>query len=101
MEYQSFLVEMDLIMYASDKGFYIHNIIPERSYEVCMVVNPSSEVYDANGNIYPCWEFPYTPMYENSKHRIGNLNDDKSNYNNNAIVSPPFLRQFKSRLFLI
>ena len=39
----------------------------------CMVVAKDSEVYDAFGNVYPCYEFTYTPAYKDDIHKVGNL----------------------------
>jgi uncharacterized protein len=41
-------------------------LLPKRRYGACMVVNPSSEVIDAYGKVYSCWEMPYTPTYQSS-----------------------------------
>lgn len=48
-------------------------IIPLRKYNVCMVANQTSEVFDALGNVSTCWEVPYTPMYDNSDFYSGNI----------------------------
>jgi uncharacterized protein len=77
--------EIDLFLYAKDKGFKTPHL-PERSITPCMVVDPASEVYDAKGNIYPCYEFPYTPKYETDEYRIGNLLKPEETYNYNAIT---------------
>jgi len=49
-----------------------------------MVVHQKSEVYDAYGNIYPCWEFPYTPFYEQEEYLIGNVKLPAETYNTHA-----------------
>ncbi|MEH0007832.1 MAG: TonB-dependent receptor [Flavobacteriales bacterium] len=59
-------------------------ILPERVYSVCMVENKDSEVYDAFGNMYACWEFPYDKEYSQGESRIGNLFDSPTTYNPNA-----------------
>lgn len=52
------------------------SLIPLRKYDVCMVVNENSEVYDAYGNVSTCWEVPYTPAYDNTEYYAGNLHKD-------------------------
>lgn len=61
------------------------NILPKRSYSVCMVQNEDSEVWDAYGNIYTCWEFPYTE-YAGDEHKIGNLFNSEETYNHDATL---------------
>ncbi|WP_338846553.1 radical SAM protein [Massilia sp. W12] len=78
--------EIDWYMYATEKGFHFGAMIPERHYTPCMVVNPNAEVYDAFGNIYPCYEFPYTPMYESPDYKLGHLDADPPIQNPNAIT---------------
>lgn len=73
-------LEIEWYLYAISKDFNISNLIPNRDYSVCMVVMKDSEVYDAYGNIQPCYEFSYTPLYDNKESRIGNLKDDESTY---------------------
>ncbi|WP_291066495.1 MULTISPECIES: radical SAM/SPASM domain-containing protein [unclassified Empedobacter] len=67
-------IEIDLMLYAHQKGFLINtSLTPKREYMPCMVVAKDSEVFDAFGNVYPCYEFTYTPAYNDDKHKIGNL----------------------------
>lgn len=67
-------IEIDLMLYAHKKGFLINtSLVPKREYMPCMVVAKDSEVYDAFGNIYPCYEFTYTPAYKDDAHKVGNL----------------------------
>ena len=68
--------EIERIIEVLQLGFKYDNFIPERNNKVCMVVDEKSEVFDAYGNIYSCWELPYTPLYENSVFQYGHL--DKS-----------------------
>lgn len=79
------VIEIDWLMHAIKLGFRF-NLIPGRSFQVCMVVDENQEVYDANGNIYPCWEFPYTPVYEGGDYKVGNILEDSSSYNMDAIT---------------
>ncbi|MBE8724571.1 radical SAM/SPASM domain-containing protein [Flavobacterium hungaricum] len=62
------------------------NILPKRSYSVCMVEQKDSEVWDAFGNIYACWEFPYSETYGKGDSLIGNLFESKETYNMNATL---------------
>jgi len=79
-------LEIEWLMHVQRKGFSMEYILPKRHYDVCMVVNDHNEVYDALGNITPCYEFPYTPKYNEEKYIIGNLKDDESTYNKKTEV---------------
>lgn len=65
--------EIEWYMYAASKGFNLNGIIPSRQFSPCMVVDESAEVFDAYGNIFPCYELPITPTYDSPKYKIGNL----------------------------
>ncbi len=78
--------EIDWMLYALKSGFKRDITLPSRTPAPCMVVNPESEVYDANGGIYPCYEFPYTPKYEEGKYKIGNLLNEVQVSNENAVT---------------
>jgi uncharacterized protein len=78
-------LEIDFILHAVNRGFKFSTVLPSRNPIPCMVVKPDADVYDANGNIYPCYEFPYTPMYETEKYRIGNVLFHEDTYNQDAI----------------
>jgi len=70
-------IEIDLMLYAHQKGFLISgSLLPKREYMPCMVVAKDSEVFDAFGNVYPCYEFTYTPAYKDDIHKVGNLLDE-------------------------
>jgi uncharacterized protein len=77
-------MEIDWFLYSIKKGFKVIDILPDRSFQPCMVVDKNAEVYDTDGNIFPCYEFSYTPMYQNDDHIIGNLKNDPSTYNQNV-----------------
>jgi len=62
------------------------NVMPNRVYSVCMAENKNSEVFDAFGNIYACWEFPYSETYGSGDSLIGNLFFPKETYNENATL---------------
>jgi uncharacterized protein len=79
-------LEIEWLIYAYQKGFGVDYVLPTRSFATCMVVDESSEVYDADGNITPCYEFPYTPGYEGDKYVIGNLMFPQETYNKNTEV---------------
>ncbi len=79
-------LEIEWLIYAMNKGFSVEDILPDRSYQPCMVVMQDSEVYDAYGNIYPCYEFSYTPMYEKDEYKIGNIKLSAETYNKHAIT---------------
>lgn len=66
-------MEIDWILYAIELGFEASEVLPRRRTQPCMVVEPDGEVYDADGDIYPCYEFPYTPAFEGPAYRVGNL----------------------------
>jgi len=77
--------EIEWLYLCYEKGIDV-NILPERVYSVCMVENKDSEVYDAFGNIYACWEFPYDKEYSKGNSLIGNLFNPKETYNTNATL---------------
>lgn len=76
-------IEWQLKCFENDIGV---NVIPQRSYSVCMAEKKDSEVYDAFGNIYACWEFPYSDTYGSGDSLIGNLFFPKETYNENATL---------------
>lgn len=65
--------EINWFMEALKLGFMVDDFIPSRG-PACMVVNPTSEVYDAYGEVTPCYEMNYTDLYKDTEHIIGNLN---------------------------
>jgi uncharacterized protein len=73
---------MELIEY----GFNV-NLLPGRVKQVCLSVSPSSEMYDAYGNIYNCTEVSYTPVYEGSDYVIGNLKFPKETYSKKRMLT--------------
>lgn len=68
--------EINWFLEALKNGFMVDDFIPSRG-PACMVINPTSEVYDAYGEVTPCYEMNYTDMYKDTNHIIGNLNTDK------------------------
>ena len=82
--------EIDWIMYAMRKGFKFKSIVPGRRTQPCMVVEKDAEVYDVNGNVFPCYEFPYTPKYEEARYRIGHLDTIDAVRNDKAVTKEWF-----------
>lgn len=77
-------LEIDWFIYAMKLGFDIPEILPERAYQPCMVVDKDAEVYDTEGKVFPCYEFSYTPIYQNENYIIANLKDENPVFNNNV-----------------
>jgi uncharacterized protein len=73
--------EIEWYLYAMNKGFAFGYFLPTRNYSACMVDMKDAEVYDAFGNILPCYEFSYTPFYDSKEYRIGHVFDDENTYN--------------------
>jgi uncharacterized protein len=78
--------EIDWMLHAIKKGFTFGKIIPSKTSAPCMVVAPDAEVYDAKGNIYPCYEYPYTPKYESPEYRLGHVDSIEIERNANAVT---------------
>lgn len=72
--------EIDWILKYIQLGGKSNDFIPERQYASCMVQEKDSEVFDAFGNIFPCYELPYTPIYDNSVYLVGNLKNNENTY---------------------
>ncbi len=66
------------------KNGFTPALLPKRKKEVCMVVDPNSELFDAFGNIYNCTEVSQVPVYENTEYLLGNLKfvDDTVKFEN-------------------
>jgi uncharacterized protein len=78
--------EIEWMLKCFENDININKLLPKRTYYACMVERKDSEVYDAFGNIYSCWEFPYTSTYKEGNSLIGNLKDDYSTFNENATL---------------
>ena len=78
-EYGEF--EIELLLHTLKSGFSIPDIVPERQYDACMAVVKDFVVLDIYGNIFPCYNFPYTNHPLESANKIGNLSFDESTYN--------------------
>jgi uncharacterized protein len=57
------------------RGFFL-NLTFGRKRQVCLSVNPDSDVYDANGDVWNCTETPYVESYLSSDYKIGNLGEN-------------------------
>jgi uncharacterized protein len=77
--------EIDWLLKCYENDMRVHTL-PERTYSVCMVDRKDSEVLDAFGNIYACWEFPYSGTYAQGDSLIGNLFQPAETYNMDATL---------------
>lgn len=77
--------EIEWLFKCYEYGIKVNKILPSRQHTVCMVQNKDNEVWDAYGNIYACWEFPYSD-YAKGDSLIGNLFEDEKTYNPNATL---------------
>ncbi|MCO6148906.1 radical SAM/SPASM domain-containing protein [Flavobacterium sp. NRK1] len=68
--------EIDWMISLYQNGKMPQELIPDRKSYSCMVDDINSEAYDAYGNVYPCYEFPYTPMYQTDDCIEGNVLED-------------------------
>jgi uncharacterized protein len=78
--------EIEWLMKCYDNKIGFINLLPKRTYYACMVERQDSEVFDAFGNVYTCWEFPYTDTYAKDKHKIGNLFNEFDTFDTNATL---------------
>lgn len=51
-----------------------------------MVLHPDGEVYDADGNVYPCYEFPYTEASSGPEYKLGHIDTIAELRNDKAIT---------------
>jgi uncharacterized protein len=65
-------LEIDWQLQMIQQGFAV-GLLPGRVKKVCLSVSPTSEMYDAYGNIFNCTEVSYTSVYENTDYVLGNL----------------------------
>jgi uncharacterized protein len=77
--------EIDWILKINDLGGEVQVSLPERQAVPCMVGVENSEVIDAFGNIFSCYELPYTPAYQNDNYIEGNLITEKPINKNNEM----------------
>jgi len=60
----------------------VQTLIPSRKICSCMVESEHNEVFDAFGNVYPCWEFPYS-AYKGKENTISTISEKEQEYNKN------------------
>lgn len=84
--------EIDWILKIHDLGGKIQVSLPERKSIPCMVGDVNSEVFDAYGNVFPCYELPYTAIYQNENYIEGNLNKSP------IVTKSGELRKFSERV---
>lgn len=65
--------EIDWLLMVDELGGTVGSVIPKRAAASCMVDNKDSEVFDAYGNIFSCYEMPYTKTYQNKDYIEGNV----------------------------
>lgn len=68
--------EIDWFIELYQNGKTTSELIPGRKTYSCMVDDKNSEAYDAFGNIFPCYEYPYTAIYQNDDCIEGRVLDD-------------------------
>jgi uncharacterized protein len=81
--------ELEWLVEMEAYGFKVNYLYP-RKKQVCMALNPLSELIDPNGGIFGCTEVSLVPSYgnENSNiHQLGNVNEgflekNKSDFSN-------------------
>ncbi|MRN00435.1 radical SAM protein [Riemerella anatipestifer] len=66
-------MEIEWLLKLLELGKKDINLIPKVRTSSCMVDNIDSEVHDAFGNIYACYEYTYTPAYSDKSFLEGNL----------------------------
>ena len=69
-------IDWFIMLYQSNK--IQKELIPGRKSSSCMVDDINAEAYDAYGNIFPCYEYPYTKIYQNEDCIEGNVLEVKS-----------------------
>lgn len=79
-------MEIEWMLMALKMGFHIAPILPGRQIKPCMVVEPDGEVYDADGNVFACYELPYTAAYEGPEYQLGKVDTIYSDYNEQAFT---------------
>ncbi len=65
--------EIDWFIELYQNGKTQNELLPGRKTYSCMVDDKNSEAYDAFGNIFPCYEYPYTEIYQNDDCIEGNV----------------------------
>lgn len=66
-------LQIKLFLHALEKGFKFNSFVPKRRGEPCMATNIDYEVFDTEGNIFPCYEFPLTESHNKNENLINNF----------------------------
>lgn len=69
-------LQIKLFLHSLENGFKFNSFIPKRRGEPCMATNIDYEVFDTDGNIFPCYEFPLTESHNKSENLINNFFDN-------------------------
>lgn len=77
--------EIDWKLELIKRNSQVNGLIPERTGATCMVETKDAEVFDAFGNIYACYEMPYTPLFNNENYIEGNIKN-KDNHKKNSLL---------------
>ena len=73
-------LEIDWLLQMIQYNFAV-TLLPGRVNKVCLSVSPTSEMYDAYGNIFNCTEVSYTNFYDNTNYNLGNLKNPDNRLN--------------------
>ncbi|MDR1347569.1 MAG: radical SAM protein [Prevotellaceae bacterium] len=68
--------EIEWLILLYQNGQIHKELLPIRKSLNCMVNDKYAEDYDSFGNIFPCYEFAYTPIYQNDDCIEGNVEND-------------------------
>lgn len=86
-------IEWFIMLYQNGK--VQKELLPGRKTFSCMVDDKNAETYDAYGNIFPCYEYPYTRIYQNDDCVEGNVLEEKSFVDKKLAK----IRNFKNNLY--
>lgn len=56
-------------------GFAYGFDMPKRKKITCMITSKDAEMFDAFGNVFNCSETSYSPFYDHSEYKLGNISD--------------------------
>lgn len=68
--------EIEWLILLYQNGQIYTELLPIRRSLNCMVNDKYAEDYDSSGNIFPCYEFAYTPIYQNDDCIEGNVKNE-------------------------
>lgn len=77
---------MKWILFCIEHHIRVETLIPNRKYASCMVESEHNEVFDAYGNTYPCWEFPYS-SYKGDEYMIASMKSPLDDMRKNTKLS--------------